>query len=248
MKKRNTVFQHLDLYVRLGAQTGVKMHFSDKLQIIRKSMGITQEELAEKLLVSRQAVAKWESGMAYPDILNLIQLSELFHITIDYLVKNNECSKGVNQASDNDMDELIEFKIEAIKNTYAGFANQCTASRPESHDYIYNKGNYQYYDTWLGGEKFSGEEAIWKNGKAVFAMNYFGRTLEERFSSDFLKEALRMATKELPFRGPDYYQAGEYIYKLKVIGDMEWFQGYEEIYCHEIKTYECYFHGGMLTS
>lgn len=74
------------------------MHFSDKLQIIRKSKGITQEELAEKLSVSRQAVAKWESGMAYPDILNLIQLSELFHITIDYLVKNNECGKAVNHA------------------------------------------------------------------------------------------------------------------------------------------------------
>lgn len=222
------------------------MVFSDKLQVIRKSKGITQEELAEKLQVSRQAVAKWESGMAYPDILNLIQLSELFHVTIDYLVKDNPCGKSLEQAVATDMDELIEFKLEAIKNTYGGYGQECGASRLRSHDYIYEKGDYLYYDTWLGGEKFSGEEAIWKNGIPVFAMNYFGRNLDERFSGDFLKEVLSGATKEMPYRGPEYFQSGEYIYKTKVVGDMEWFQGYEEIYYHDIKVYECFYHGGIL--
>ena len=47
------------------------MIFSEKLQLIRKSKGMTQEELAGKLDVSRQAVAKWESGQVYPDISNL---------------------------------------------------------------------------------------------------------------------------------------------------------------------------------
>ncbi|WP_242974325.1 helix-turn-helix domain-containing protein [Lacrimispora amygdalina] len=115
------------------------MTFSDKLQIIRKSKGITQEELAEKLNVSRQAVTKWESGMVYPDIMNLIQLSELFHITVDYLVKDNQCSKSMESAYDNDMDQLIDFKLEAIKNTYAGYAESCGTSRPGSNDYIYKK-------------------------------------------------------------------------------------------------------------
>lgn len=188
-----------------------KMTFSEKLQIIRKSKGITQEELAGKLQVSRQAVAKWESGMAYPDILNLIQLSELFHITVEYLVKDNECSKSIEHACDNDMGRLIEFKLEAIKNTYAGYGDQCSASRLQSHDYVYEKGDYLYYDTWLGGEKFSGEEAIWKNGQAIYAMNYFGRVLDERFSDDFLKEVLRASNKVSPYRGPEFYQVGEYI-------------------------------------
>lgn len=49
------------------------MIFSEKLQLLRKSKGFTQEEFAEKLNVSRQAVAKWEAGQAYPDIANLIQ-------------------------------------------------------------------------------------------------------------------------------------------------------------------------------
>ena len=56
--------------------------------MIRKNQGITQEQLAEKLDVSRQAVAKWESGQVYPDINNLIQISNLFHVTVDYLVRD----------------------------------------------------------------------------------------------------------------------------------------------------------------
>jgi len=50
------------------------MLFAEKLQILRKNKGYTQEALAEKLGVSRQAVAKWESGQIYPDISNLIQI------------------------------------------------------------------------------------------------------------------------------------------------------------------------------
>lgn len=222
------------------------MTLSDKLQIIRKSNGITQETLAEKLNISRQAVAKWESGMAYPDIMNLIQLSDLFHITIDYLVKDNECSKSISSTSETDQNALINFKLEAIKNTYGGDANTCNSCRPLSHDYQYKKGAFIYYDTWLGGEKFSGEEAIWKYDIPIFSMNYFGRTLDENFSSAFLKESLCLATIDLPYRGPEFYESGEYTYKTKAIGNINWFQGYEEIYYHSQKVYECFYHGGSL--
>lgn len=50
----------------------------------------------------------------------------------------------------------------------------------------------------------------------------------------------------MPYRGPEYYQSGEYTYKTKVIGDIFWFQGYEEIYCKDEKVYECYYHGGII--
>ena len=222
------------------------MNFSEKLQVIRKSRGLTQEELAEELQISRQAVAKWESGISYPDILNLIALSKLFHITVDYLVKDEECSKPVCQKTLTDKEELIAFRLEANRNTYAGHAAECTSSRCNSHDYCYEKDGYRYYDTWLGGAKFSGEEVVWKDNQEVYSMNYFGRTLDERFSGDFLKEALCAATEDMPYRGPELFQLGEYTYQSKVVGDLEWFQGYEEIYCNEVKVYECYYHGGIL--
>ena len=68
------------------------MVFSEKLRVLRKTRGYTQEELAQKLNVSRQAVAKWEAGQVYPDIFNLIQLSQMMNVTVDYLVKDQECA------------------------------------------------------------------------------------------------------------------------------------------------------------
>ena len=65
------------------------MKFSDKLQKIRKENNITQEALADKLNVSRQAVSKWESGTAYPDTEKLIQISKIFNIKIDDLINDN---------------------------------------------------------------------------------------------------------------------------------------------------------------
>ena len=95
------------------------MIFSEKLQLIRKNKGLTQEELAESLDVSRQAVAKWESGQAYPDICNLIQISKLFNVTVDYLVKEQDCMINCTEDINPDLEKLIEFRLEANVNTYA---------------------------------------------------------------------------------------------------------------------------------
>ena len=97
-----------------------------------------------------------------------------------------------------------------------------------------------------GGEEFAGEEAVWRNEVTVWAMNYIGRVLDDRFSGDFLKEALRAADKKMPYRGPELYQSGEYTYRCKVTGDFTWFQGFEEIYLNDVKVYECVFHGGLI--
>jgi len=63
--------------------------FSDKLQKIRKENNITQEGLADKLNVSRQAVSKWESGLAYPDTEKLIQISRIFKVSLDELINDD---------------------------------------------------------------------------------------------------------------------------------------------------------------
>ena len=222
------------------------MIFSEKLQILRKNKGLTQEELAEKLGVSRQAVAKWESGQVYPDIYNLIQISNMMNVSVDYLVKDQTCAVDISPQQRTDLEELIDFRLEANVKTYAAYMNEVDATRPASHDFRYERGDYMYHDTYVGGEEFAGEEAVWKNGITVYAMNYMGRVLDDRFSGDFLKEALRAADKKMPYRGPEIYQSGEYTYRCKVTGDFAWFQGYEEIYWNDVKVYECVFHGGLV--
>ena len=60
----------------------------NNLKLFRKQHGYTQEQIAEKLGVSRQAVAKWERGECLPDIENVIALADLYEITVDALVRN----------------------------------------------------------------------------------------------------------------------------------------------------------------
>jgi len=62
------------------------MEFNEKLQELRKNKGITQEELAEALFVSRTAISKWESGRGYPSIDSLKEIAAYFSITIDELL------------------------------------------------------------------------------------------------------------------------------------------------------------------
>ena len=74
------------------------MKFCDKLQKIRRENNITQEQLADKLNVSRQAVSKWESGMAYPDTEKLIQISKIFNVSLDELI-NDKTDYNATQVS-----------------------------------------------------------------------------------------------------------------------------------------------------
>lgn len=141
------------------------MIFSEKLQLIRRNKGLTQEELAQRLSVSRQAVAKWEAGQAYPDITNLISISNLFHVTVDYLVRDQACMVSCIPKQSPDLRKLIEFRLEANVNTYAAYMNETASTRLDSHDFTYSNGPYTYHDTYVGGEQFAGEEAVWLEGK-----------------------------------------------------------------------------------
>lgn len=66
------------------------MNMADRIQYLRKNKGISQEELADKIGVSRQAVSKWESEQSTPDIEKVILLSDFFDVTTDYLLKGIE--------------------------------------------------------------------------------------------------------------------------------------------------------------
>ena len=91
------------------------MKFNEKLQKLRKEKGMSQEALADELGVSRQAVSKWENGQVYPETEKLIQLGRLFHVSIDYLL-NEENEQGVQDTADQDegtlsvsMDTIQEY-------------------------------------------------------------------------------------------------------------------------------------------
>lgn len=83
------------------------MRLSDKIIELRKERGWSQEDLAERLDVSRQAVSRWENGTALPDAGNILQLSRLFGVTADYLLNDDIAkddavshSKGAHDVSD----------------------------------------------------------------------------------------------------------------------------------------------------
>ncbi|MEF3305378.1 helix-turn-helix domain-containing protein [Paenibacillus sp. GYB003] len=66
------------------------MIFAEKLKTERKKKGWSQEDLAEKLFVSRQSVSKWENGQNYPSIEIIIKVSDLFGVTVDELLRSDE--------------------------------------------------------------------------------------------------------------------------------------------------------------
>ena len=83
------------------------MEFSEKLQELRKSKMLTQEDLAEALLVSRTAISKWESGRGYPSIDSLKEISRFFSVTIDDLI----CSDEIITVAENDKKEFVSKYI-----------------------------------------------------------------------------------------------------------------------------------------
>ena len=66
------------------------MEFNEKLQELRKQKGLTQEELAKSLYVSRTAISKWESGRGYPNIESLKAIAKFFSVTVDELLSTDE--------------------------------------------------------------------------------------------------------------------------------------------------------------
>ena len=95
------------------------MNFKDNLKKIRKDNNLSQEELAEKLNVTRQSVSKWESGVAYPEMDKVIQICKMFNLNIDDLL--NKDIKEVNEAKESKsilnkyVDDFLGYITKAVK-------------------------------------------------------------------------------------------------------------------------------------
>lgn len=89
------------------------MTIADRIQTLRKSKGMSQEELADAAGVSRQAVSKWESEQSIPDLDKVVILSEIFEVTTDYLLKGIE---PVEEKDHKTMADVVDQKILTEKN------------------------------------------------------------------------------------------------------------------------------------
>ena len=103
---------------------GETMTLGERLIQLRAKAGLSQDTLAEQLGVSRQSVSKWEGGTAMPELVKLISLSELFGVSVDYLVKDwmeepdNPCG-GSGEISSKQADRL-EKKVDELTNYVKG--------------------------------------------------------------------------------------------------------------------------------
>lgn len=96
------------------------MDFSEKLMTLRKQAGLSQEQLADRLGVTRQSVSKWESGAVFPELIKLITLSEMFGVSVDYLVKDD--IEEPEQTAAKDLDAVrLEQKVDDLTRYVKGY-------------------------------------------------------------------------------------------------------------------------------
>lgn len=98
------------------------MNFGEKLKTTRKEHGYSQEALAELLGISRQAVCKWENGQGYPEIDTLVSISQILGVSVDYLLKEEECKNETNgyYVSSEMLDSFLNYKHSSAKRITAG--------------------------------------------------------------------------------------------------------------------------------
>lgn len=110
------------------------MEFHRVLKEKRKEFGLTQEELAEKLQVSRSAISNWEIGRNYPDIQTLISLAKTFNVSLDYLLNEDlEIAKSL----DLDIKKKKQFKLATIcLSLLLLFAGYLWLTRDPSIEYV----------------------------------------------------------------------------------------------------------------
>lgn len=91
------------------------MKFNEKLVMLRKQHNLSQEQVAEKLGVARQTISKWELGETTPEMDKLIIMSELYNITLDELMKEENEGKVVNDLNNTNSQKLAGMTIKILK-------------------------------------------------------------------------------------------------------------------------------------
>ena len=146
---------------------------------------------------------------------------------------------------------LCEFLVKAKKAGYAsGGKAKKTKEKNKSKTIIFKEGNLKYYDNYFGGEPYGGEEIVFLKNQPIYMMVYYG-FVDKSFKDfkgvyKFLQEALSQIPKDKPFRGPKFYQNGDYAYRNWFSGEIKNFSGIEKIYFGKKKVYEAKYIGGLV--
>ena len=122
------------------------MEFHEKLQELRKQKGLTQEELAKDLYVSRTAVSKWESGRGYPSIDSLKEISSYFSVTIDDLLSGEKIISIAEKENKSNLQSMCDFLFGMVD--MSSFMLILLPLYPNTVDgFIYSVNLFSYVET-----------------------------------------------------------------------------------------------------
>lgn len=105
------------------------MKFSDNLKKLRKDMNLSQEELADKLGVSRQSISKWESGVVYPEMDKMVQLCKIFNLSMDDLLNSDVHEINNTKQAKNSINKFIDSFFKYINKTISMFSSMSFKER-----------------------------------------------------------------------------------------------------------------------
>jgi hypothetical protein len=147
--------------------------------------------------------------------------------------------------------ELDAFIVRAKAATYVGSGEHAPSSRPASHDLKFEAGDWSYLDSYFGGRDFIGEEVVYYAGKAVWAMNYYGRILKPELitpaqAGEVIKVSLSKMYLENRFLGGFTHEHAGFAYEDNNQGEAASFRGMETISRDGVRAYELSYHGGLI--
>ena len=122
-RTRRLVFRRRILCYHGGTQEGMGMQLSENIQRLRREGGLSQEQLAEKLGVSRQSVSKWESAGAVPSIDNMVELSRIFGVTVGVLL-GAESQAAEGEQDRGPLKDGEELPLEAVRQILSEYTQQ----------------------------------------------------------------------------------------------------------------------------
>jgi len=149
------------------------------------------------------------------------------------------------------IEELNAFIVRAKAATYVGNGEHVSPCRPGSQDLLFEDDEWTYHDSYFGGSDFIGEEAVYHQGRPVWAMNYYGRILRADLitaaqAGQMIKASLSRMYREGRFLGGFEHAEQDLTYVDASNGTVDYFRGRELIRRGRVTVYELDYHGGLI--